>query len=177
MSQVQISNSGHCIWWAWINHLCKSGPDPIDCKSSYKHKSLPRDTKWFVLSALWGLANCWIRQGQLAWAPVSGSNILLSFVAKLEILWTGGLVAMFSWISQYWVWGWTNISTLSPGHDERIVFWFSHKSKYFTFIRKRQNQMYVNTLLIYFTTETLCLGHWKRQEKVSPELVVTGWNF
>ena len=117
------------------------------------------------MSALWGLANCWIRQGQLAWAPVSGSNILLSFVAKLEILWTGGLVAMFSWISQYWVlWGWTNISTLSPGHDERIVFWFSHKSKYVFHIYQEKTKLNVRiTLLIYFTTETLCLGHWKRQ--------------
>ena len=34
MSQVQISNLDHCIWRTWINHLCKSGLDPIDCKSS-----------------------------------------------------------------------------------------------------------------------------------------------
>ena len=34
MSQVQIPNSDHCIWRARINHLCKSGLDPIDCKSS-----------------------------------------------------------------------------------------------------------------------------------------------
>ena len=25
------------IWHAWINHLCKSGLDPIDCKSSLNH--------------------------------------------------------------------------------------------------------------------------------------------
>ena len=37
MSQVQIPNSDHCIWQAWINHLCKSGLDPIDCKSSCIH--------------------------------------------------------------------------------------------------------------------------------------------
>ena len=35
MSQVQIPNSYHCICRARINHLCKSGLDPIDCKSSY----------------------------------------------------------------------------------------------------------------------------------------------
>ena len=34
MSQVQIPNLDHCIWRAWINQLCKSGLDPIDCKSS-----------------------------------------------------------------------------------------------------------------------------------------------
>ena len=34
MSQVRIPKSDHCIWWAWINHLCKSGLDPINCKSS-----------------------------------------------------------------------------------------------------------------------------------------------
>ena len=34
MSQVQILNSDHCIWRARINHLCKSGLDSIDCKSS-----------------------------------------------------------------------------------------------------------------------------------------------
>ena len=34
MSQVQIPNSDHYIWRARINHLCKSGLDPIDCKSS-----------------------------------------------------------------------------------------------------------------------------------------------
>ena len=35
MSQVQIPNSDHCIWPAWINHLCKSGLDHIDCKSRF----------------------------------------------------------------------------------------------------------------------------------------------
>ena len=35
MSQVQIPNLDHCIWRARINHLCKSGLDPIDCKSSF----------------------------------------------------------------------------------------------------------------------------------------------
>ena len=37
MSQVQIPNSDHYIWRARINHLCKSGLDPIDCKSSYNY--------------------------------------------------------------------------------------------------------------------------------------------
>ena len=36
MSQVQIPNLDHCIWRARINHLCKSGLDPIDCKSSFE---------------------------------------------------------------------------------------------------------------------------------------------
>ena len=35
MPQVQIPNLDHCIWRARINHLCKSGLDPIDCKSSF----------------------------------------------------------------------------------------------------------------------------------------------
>ena len=39
MSQVQIPNSDHCIWRARINHLCKSGLDPIDCKSSLRLSS------------------------------------------------------------------------------------------------------------------------------------------
>ena len=39
MSQVQIPNSDHFIWRAWINHLCKSGLDPIDCKSSFQFKT------------------------------------------------------------------------------------------------------------------------------------------
>ena len=34
VSQVQIPYWGHCIWRAWINQRCKSGLDPIDCKSS-----------------------------------------------------------------------------------------------------------------------------------------------
>ena len=34
MSQVQIPSLDHCIWRAQINHLCKSGLDPIDCKSN-----------------------------------------------------------------------------------------------------------------------------------------------
>ena len=29
--------SDHCIWRARINHLCKSGLDPIDCKSSFEY--------------------------------------------------------------------------------------------------------------------------------------------
>ena len=33
-SHVPIPNWGHCIWRAFINQLCKSGLDPIDCKSS-----------------------------------------------------------------------------------------------------------------------------------------------
>ena len=45
MSQVQIPNSDHCIWRAQINHLCKSGLEPINCKSSLlfhinKHKQV-----------------------------------------------------------------------------------------------------------------------------------------
>ena len=44
MSQVQIPNSDHCIWRAWINHLCKSGLDPIDCESSWTL------TFWIILA-------------------------------------------------------------------------------------------------------------------------------
>ena len=29
-----ITNWDHCIWRTWINPPCKSGLDPIDCKSS-----------------------------------------------------------------------------------------------------------------------------------------------
>ena len=36
MSQVQIPSSDHCIWWARINPLCKSG---LDCKSSLPLKA------------------------------------------------------------------------------------------------------------------------------------------
>ena len=42
MSQVQIHNSDHCIWRARINHLCKSGLDPIDCKSSFFFSSIEK---------------------------------------------------------------------------------------------------------------------------------------
>ena len=38
LSQVQFPNSDHCIWRARINHLCKSGLDHIDCKSSSRIK-------------------------------------------------------------------------------------------------------------------------------------------
>ena len=31
---LMITNWDHCIWRTWINPPCKSGLDPIDCKSS-----------------------------------------------------------------------------------------------------------------------------------------------
>ena len=35
MTQVHIPHWDHYIWQTWINHLCKSGLDPINCKSSF----------------------------------------------------------------------------------------------------------------------------------------------
>ena len=52
LSQFQISNWDHCFWWAWINPLCKSGLDPVDCKSSWFHSSIKINNHLNILNHL-----------------------------------------------------------------------------------------------------------------------------
>ena len=81
MSQVQIPNSDHCIWRAQINHLCKSGLDPIDCKSSlYFYSKIQVMIQMLYLLWIYKVATSqpvseYQRSLKLIWAILGGVTI------------------------------------------------------------------------------------------------------
>ena len=89
MSQVQIPNSDHCIWRAQINHLCKSGLDPIDCKSitTWWHRDIWNSIKLLLYTKkLYWTDAIWLSTSNVSLYPHNKKSIsycLISFLHNL----------------------------------------------------------------------------------------------